>query len=379
MKSISYKVKCGIILALALASLLSFVLLPVITIHPSDFGIEKARNVKISCTVWNLRNGFSGLERRITDQVSIDEMKNLEDQYGALADFIPGYSREELHQAVKIITWWMRFPVFLMIAVVAALTGFLVAGGFAAAGLAGVRNKWVHTGWCAVGAAVYILVGIILCFWGIKAMRDLAALLDNEAVKMIFDIQSLLGDGVTLTQGAVVLFTRCAGIGLIAPWFASIIMVVLGLVSMRDVVAEETLVQRPEAPSFPSGTDSAGAKIHVTAGEYAGYEIVLAEGESICIGRNPQVSQLVLSDRSIAPCHCRITCRRNDTRKASVAYAGGGRYFSVTNLASDGTVKVYSKYSHAGEEAMLLPRQTCEVGTGTEISLGTGENKFLLV
>lgn len=387
MKSISYKVKCGIILALALASLLSFALLPVITIRPSDFGVEEAKSVEINCTVWNIRNGFVGLERKITDKISIDEMKNLEEQYGMFADFIPGYSKEELHQAVKIVTWWMRFPIFLTIAIAAAFVGFLIAGGFAATGLAGVKNKWIHTGWSAAGAAVYILVGILLCYWGVKAMRDLTAILNNEAVKKIFDIQSLLGDSVSPTEGAVALFVHCVGPGLVISWAASIAMVVLGLVGMRDTVTQENVSTGSEsAPGegwidgvIPSLPEAAKGKIHVTSGEYAGYEIELDEGESICIGSNPQASQLVLSDRMIAPCHCRITCHRNDTKKSSVSYSGGGRYFSVTNLSADGIVKVDSKYSPSTEENMIPSRRTCEVGTGTEVSLGNGENKFLLV
>lgn len=387
MKSISYKVKCGIILALALASLLSFALLPVITIRPSDFGVEEAKSVEINCTVWNIRNGFVGLERKITDKISIDEMKNLEEQYGMFADFIPGYSKEELHQAVKIVTWWMRFPIFLTIAIAAAFVGFLIAGGFAATGLAGVKNKWIHTGWSAAGAAVYILVGILLCYWGVKAMRDLTAILNNEAVKKIFDIQSLLGDSVSPTEGAVALFVHCVGPGLVIPWAASIAMVVLGLVGMRDTVTQENVSTGSEsAPGegwidgvIPSLPEAAKGKIHVTSGEYAGYEIELDEGESICIGSNPQASQLVLSDRMIAPCHCRITCHRNDTKKSSVSYSGGGRYFSVTNLSADGIVKVDSKYSPSTEENMIPSRRTCEVGTGTEVSLGNEENKFLLV
>ena len=387
MKSISYKVKCGIILALALASLLSFALLPVITIRPSDFGVEEAKSVEINCTVWNIRNGFVGLERKITDKISIDEMKNLEEQYGMFADFIPGYSKEELHQAVKIVTWWMRFPIFLTIAIAAAFVGFLIAGGFAATGLAGVKNKWIHTGWSAAGAAVYILVGILLCYWGVKAMRDLTAILNNEAVKKIFDIQSLLGDSVSPTEGAVALFVHCVGPGLVIPWAASIAMVVLGLVGMRDTVTQENVSTGSEsAPGegwidgvIPSLPEAAKGKIHVTSGEYAGYEIELDEGESICIGSNPQASQLVLSDRMIAPCHCRITCHRNDTKKSSVSYSGGGRYFSVTNLSADGIVKVDSTYSPSTEENMIPSRRTCEVGTGTEVSLGNGENKFLLV
>ena len=387
MKSISYKVKCGIILALALASLLSFALLPVITIRPSDFGVEEAKSVEINCTVWNIRNGFVGLERKITDKISIDEMKNLEEQYGMFADFIPGYSKEELHQAVKIVTWWMRFPIFLTIAIAAAFVGFLIAGGFAATGLAGVKNKWIHTGWSAAGAAVYILVGILLCYWGVKAMRDLTAILNNEAVKKIFDIQSLLGDSVSPTEGAVALFVHCVGPGLVIPWAASIAMVVLGLVGMRDTVTQENVSTGSEsAPGegwidgvIPSLPEAAKGKIHVTSGEYAGYEIELDEGESICIGSNPQASQLVLSDRMIAPCHCRITCHRNDTKKSSGFFSGGGRYFSVTNLSADGIVKVDSKYSPSTEENMIPSRRTCEVGTGTEVSLGNGENKFLLV
>lgn len=392
MKSISYKVKCGVILALALASLLSFALLPVITISPSDFGVEKAKSVKINCTVWNVRNGFVGLERQITDKISINELKDLEEQYGAFADFIPGYSKEELHQAVKIVTWWMRFPVYLTIAIAAAFVGFIVAGGFAVTGLAGVKNKWIHTGWSAVGAAVYVLVGILLCYWGVKAMRDLTAILDNEAVKKIFDIQSLFGEDISLTEGSVALFARCVGAGLVIPWFASIAMVVLGLVSMRDVGTEQKVNTGSEdgpregwididdaVPSFPEQEKAAKGKIHVTSGEYAGYELELDEGESVCIGSNPQASQLVLSDSTIAPCHCRITCHRNDTKKAAVSYSGGGRYFSVTNLSADGIVKVDSKYSPSTEKNIIPGRKTCEVGTGTEVSLGNGENKFLLV
>lgn len=218
-------------------------------------------------------------------------------------------------------------------------------------------------------------------------MRDLTAILNNEAVKKIFDIQSLLGDGVSPTEGAVALFVHCVGPGLVIPWAASIAMVVLGLVGMRDTVTQENVSTGSEsAPGegwidgvIPSLPEAAKGKIHVTSGEYAGYEIELDEGESICIGSNPQASQLVLSDRMIAPCHCRITCHRNDTKKSSVSYSGGGRYFSVTNLSADGIVKVDSKYSPSTEENMIPSRRTCEVGTGTEVSLGNGENKFLLV
>ena len=145
MKRISYKVKCGMILLLALVSILSFAILPIIKIRPSDFGIEEATNIEINGTVWNIRNGSAALGQKITDKISIDEMQNLEEEYGVFADLIPGYSKEELHQAVGIITWWIKFPVFLTIAVVVAFVGLFIAGAFAATGIAGVKNKWIPT------------------------------------------------------------------------------------------------------------------------------------------------------------------------------------------------------------------------------------------
>ena len=42
-------------------------------------------------------------------------------------------------------------------------------------------------------------------------------------------------------------------------------------------------------------------------------------------------------------------------------------------------MKVYSKYSPSTEENIIPSRSVCEVGIGTEVSLGDGENKFLLV
>ena len=67
MKRISYKVKCGMILLLALVSILSFAILPIIKIRPSDFGIEEATNIEINGTVWNIRNGSAALGQKITD------------------------------------------------------------------------------------------------------------------------------------------------------------------------------------------------------------------------------------------------------------------------------------------------------------------------
>ena len=395
MKSISYKVKCGVILALALASALMFALMPLITIRPADFGIEEAKGVRISRTVWDIREDFSSLESKITDKMSIEEIKNLEEQYGALADLIPGYSKEELHEAVKILTWWMKFPVFLTIAVAVAFAGFLIAGGFAVAGLAGIRNKWVHTGWSAIGSVMYILVGIVLCYWGIKALHDLTVILDNEAVRKLFDIQSLLGDNINPVQTSLALLVRCTGAGLAAPWFASVVMFVLGLISMRERVPETMIPERKETIEehedlFPPTGENTGmeirvmentgkGRINVIAGEYAGYELMLEEGESLCIGSDPGFSQLVLSDRKIAPCHCRITYYTNDTKKASAAYSGGGRYFTVTNLSPNGTVRIYNRRGHSATERTLPYRKTCEVRIGTEVYLENGENKFLLV
>ena len=84
MQRISYKVKCGMILLLALVSILSFAILTIIKIRPSDFGIEEATSIEINGTVWNIRNGSAALGQKITDKISIDEMQNLEEEYGAI-------------------------------------------------------------------------------------------------------------------------------------------------------------------------------------------------------------------------------------------------------------------------------------------------------
>lgn len=368
MKDYSSKIRCGIILALSIVSVLCFAFLPVLTIRPDDFGMKEVKNVEINCTIWDIRKDFSSFEKKITDKISVKEIQNLEKDYGSFVDFIPGYSQEDLHKAVQIITWWLKFPTLFTIAVVMAFAGLILSCGFAIAGLVGVRNKCLNTIWCTVGAMLYILSGVILCIWGVKAVHDLAILLDNEVVQKVFDLKSLLGDTVKMTQRSIGMLIRCGGMGIFIPWGSSVAVAVLGIINAVKKNTSQPQLMKIEKRAVCTG------ELQVVKGEYEGCEIKLQVGESVCIGRDPMVSQLVLSDRNAPPCHCKITyCSVSDN------YNGESRYYAVTNLAPEGSVRVAYPKSPAKGNFLIPFRKTYKVESGGEVSLEPGENKIILM
>ena len=372
MKNYSSRIRCGFILALSAVAFLCFVFLPVLSIRPSDFGLKEVTNVEINSTIWDVRKDFRNFEKKITDKVSAKELQNLEEEYGSFADFIPGYSKEDLHKAVEIITWWLKFPVYLNITIGVALGGLVLSCGFAVVGLTGSRKKWLGTFWCTLGAALYLMSGVALCIWGVKAAHDLSVLLDNQMVQKIFDLKALLGSTAKMTQQSIGVLLRCGSTGLFIPWICSVIVAVLGTVNAVIKSPEEQNILK--APAFVPGMEQrCTGTLQITAGEYAGNTIHLGEGESLCIGSDPKVSQLILSGRKTAPCQCRITyCK-------GIYMAGReNTCYEVTNLAPDGQIRVSYRNNRAGNDLVIPYRRAYKVNAGGEISLEPGKNKIIL-
>lgn len=56
-----------------------------------------------------------------------------------------------------------------------------------------------------------------------------------------------------------------------------------------------------------SSDKSPELSIHCRQGEYAGVAFPLKAGDTISIGKNPEISNIVLSDPGISRLHCTIT------------------------------------------------------------------------
>lgn len=124
----------------------------------------------------------------------------------------------------------------------------------------------------------------------------------------------------------------------------------------------------------PSGDESAGASngndrteaygigmggaLQCVVGEYAGAEIPLQPGMELVIGRNSEMSQLVLSDMDISRKHC------------SIRYSPAEQSYYITDFST------YGVYINDGAR---MPQGIAErYPSGTKLTLGQGSNVFIL-
>jgi hypothetical protein len=107
---------------------------------------------------------------------------------------------------------------------------------------------------------------------------------------------------------------------------------------------------------------SAAGSVRGIAGYYTGYQFPLGDGESISIGRDSKLAQIVFADsedsRKISRLHC------------TVSFSASRGVYTVTDKSSNGTFRA--------DGSQLPPNTPAELSRGTAIYLGSPDNSFRL-
>jgi len=128
----------------------------------------------------------------------------------------------------------------------------------------------------------------------------------------------------------------------------------------------DKLPPQPSAPALPNAgssvSRSSGGSIRGVAGYYTGYKFQLNDGESISIGRDSKMAQIVFADsedsKKISRLHCIV-----DFSEVRDSY-------TVTDRSSNGTFRA--------DGSQLPPNTPVELRRGTTIYLGSPNNSFRL-
>lgn len=98
--------------------------------------------------------------------------------------------------------------------------------------------------------------------------------------------------------------------------------------------------------------------LHCIAGTYMGADIDLPSGMELVIGRNSQMSQLILPEQDISRRHC------------SIRYENADGYYYVTDYSAFGVV--------INDSQKMAKGVTTKCSAGTKLTLGSGSNIFIL-
>ena len=124
-----------------------------------------------------------------------------------------------------------------------------------------------------------------------------------------------------------------------------------------EVVAPPPPPQLPvQRPADPSGT------IRGVSGYYTGYEFQLRDGESINIGRDSKIAQIVFADsedgKNISRLHC------------TISFSAMRNGYTVTDKSSNGTYR--------SDGSQLPPNTPVEIPRNTTVYFGSPNNSFRL-
>jgi hypothetical protein len=120
----------------------------------------------------------------------------------------------------------------------------------------------------------------------------------------------------------------------------------------------------PASYSQPSGGYSAPScgTIRGVSGYYTGYKFNVSDGETLNIGRDSKLAQIVYSDSEDSKKISRLHC--------SVSYSAARGCYTVTDRSSNGTFRA--------DGSQLPPNAPTELPRGTTIYLGSPNNSFTL-
>lgn len=146
---------------------------------------------------------------------------------------------------------------------------------------------------------------------------------------------------------------------LVAVIFSVVLMGEKGSVGIepaeREFVSEKKEELEKESPELEESTEGILRGLN---GEYAGMQLPILKGETVVIGRDGRVCNLVLTNPKISRRHC------------SVSYFPETNRYALTDFSSTGTFY--------GSGKRVQTNSTVELMAGTEISLGDRQNTFRL-
>lgn len=99
--------------------------------------------------------------------------------------------------------------------------------------------------------------------------------------------------------------------------------------------------------------------IECIGGDYKGGKITVNSGEELIIGRNSQISQIVLPDMDISRIHC------------SIRFSQTEHLYYVTDLSSYET-------TYLNDTIHIKKGQCIPCPLGSKLTLGNGKNQFIL-
>ena len=120
----------------------------------------------------------------------------------------------------------------------------------------------------------------------------------------------------------------------------------------------ELQLRNPPPPPPPSS----GGSVRGVAGYYTGYKFPLGDRETLSIGRDSKLAQVVFADsedsKKISRLHCLIS------------FSGARGMYTVTDRSSNGTYR--------SDGSQLPPSTPVDLPRGTTIYLGSPNNSFIL-
>lgn len=197
-----------------------------------------------------------------------------------------------------------------------------------------------------LGIGLALLAGVLIS-WGIRDYRQAAeiSMMDFYADIIINSIMSCVGlliAGILLLivpslrgkglwgglMAAPVLLGMSFGVNTYSVLLLTLSLIILiaelGLAALvlahTDPKADLSPAPEPSpsscaAPASPApvprpATAPPAARLRCVAGQYAGAEFPLADGETLCLGSNPDLAHLIFSQSGVAPLHGEITYQR---------------------------------------------------------------------
>ncbi len=178
-------------------------------------------------------------------------------------------------------------------------------------------------------------------------------------------LEELLGEWIFALDLMDLTIWKILGIGFWGFVIFQLAAVILSLILMGE---KESAGMQPTENGFvpeeqaqpekerPQPKQSAEGILRGLSGEYAGMQLPIRRGETVVIGRDGRVCNLVLTNPKISRRHC------------SISYFPETNRYALTDFSSTGTFY--------GGGKRVQTNSTVEVMAGTEISLGDQQNTF---
>lgn len=369
---------CWISVAVAALGLIAFLLLPMISVKPSDFGAD-FDVIKVEMSVFDINSGLGTLRSELFEEVG-DGLDNLdewiEDELRNSSDF-DNAKEPEIKTMVKLTKRFLNFPKVFILFIIIAILGMMAALVFSMLTALKVEHKHLRPWMISVGGGLHLLSWVGLIFWVVKWFYDFVAValkvieLEYPDITTAKELMSKMMEEADLSGSLSGMVISVIGVGFVLSILCAIVVVVLGILITKTVPLTTAEVN-PDYGADDLYGDANGewgstanaetvaleGRIVGCSGEYAGCEIGIMPGETINIGRSQTQCQLIVAGPKISRKHCSIT------------YDGEKNCYIVTDSSANGTY-----YMDGRRFPFEMPTM---VSAGTEIYLGKKDFIFRL-